>query len=180
MVKSGWTREVDAASELPDILSSRTSFARPSHTSSLRKQEALGGQYLPDSPLVCNCPSASPNECQSYFSAAGFLTAVRVIIMESDGRYQGSFPWEEDNHNILPVRFQSVSLSWKVWFLKKIIIVGDSYMVISFVLISLKYLSLKTAVRWLLLQRRKYWTPNSDSSLPTLNETHLRAVLHFY
>lgn len=57
-----------------------------------QKKMPLVGQYLPNRLLVHNCPSASSNECQSNFTVAGVLTAVRVIIVESDGRSQGSFP----------------------------------------------------------------------------------------
>lgn len=42
-----------------------------------------------------------------HFSNGGGLTAAVVTIMENDERYQGSFPREEDDHNILPVCLQS-------------------------------------------------------------------------
>lgn len=70
-------RNETAASDLPGILSSCVSFARPSHTSSLRKKMPLVGQYLPNRLPVCNCPSASSNLCQSYFAVAGVSTAVK-------------------------------------------------------------------------------------------------------
>lgn len=69
-----------------------TVLLTPPPSKKKKKKMPLGGQYLPNRLLVCNCPSASSNVCQSYFTAADVLTAVRVIIMESDGRYQGYFP----------------------------------------------------------------------------------------